>query len=415
MKIAIVTQYYPPEPVPIPHALAHGLAERGHDVRVVTAFPSYPNGRIYPGYHQRWRSLEEDRGVKVHRVPLFVSHSRSALGRLLSYGSFGWTSIFAAGFIKDVDVTYVYATQMTAAIAPSWWFRLFRIPFVLHVQDLWPESVTGSSLAGGKTLSRIINSVLTPWLAGMYRRAVGTIAIGPTMMRLLGERGVVEERLHAVFNWADDAGGLRDAKGKMSESQSLRVMYAGNMGELQDLQTVLQAAALVSDLRGFQLDLVGSGISEASLRDLAAKLKLDNVVFHGRVPVADMGEQYSRSDFQLVPLKDLQIFRGTIPSKFQASLASGIPVITNVAGDVSDIVLERNVGLTSTPGDPESLAMAFRTAYAMSGSARRAMGERGAKLYNEGMSMSRGIDKIEAILADAVRSSRRERVNDVQL
>jgi len=235
------------------------------------------------------------------------------------------------------------------------------------------------------------------------------------MSRLLGERGVVEGRLHAVFNWADDAGRLRDVKGKMSESQSLRVMYAGNMGELQDLQTVLKAAALVSDLSGFQLDLVGSGISEVSLRDLAAKLKLDNVVFHGRVPVADMGEQYSRSDFQLVPLKDLQIFRGTIPSKFQASLASGIPVITNVAGDVSDIVLERNVGLTSTPGDPESLAMAFRTAYAMSGSARRAMGERGAKLYNEVMSMSRGIDKIEAILADAVRSSRRKRVNDVQL
>ncbi|WP_349899467.1 glycosyltransferase family 4 protein [Parafrigoribacterium soli] len=410
MKVVIVSQYYPPEPVPIPHALAQELAERGHDVRVLTAYPNYPEGKLMSGYKQRRVHVENDGNVRVRRIPIHISHSRNPLGRLLNYGSFALSSLAAGRFTIDADVVYVYATQMTAAIAPSWWYRHRKTPFVLHVQDLWPESITGSSLIHGG--GKLINCVLTPWLRRMYSRAAATIAIGPTMARMLAERGAPVERVHTVYNWGDEVAvdsSRRLELGDPNDHKSFRLMYAGNVGELQDLEVVLRAVALVRDLEGFSFEIVGSGVAEQNIKDLAAELDLHNVVFRGRVASAQMGMHYARADFQMVPLKDLEIFGATIPSKLQASLANAVPVITTVSGDVRELVLDNRLGLYSPPGNPGLLAETFRTAYAMSDIDRRQMAERAREFYAAKMSMKSGVDKIERILASAVRLSNRKK------
>lgn len=162
MKIAIVTQYYAPEPVPIAQSVAHGLRDRGHEVRVVTAFPNYPAGVLYDGYTQRGGHFEDDEGVRIHRARIFISHSNSAVGRVLNYLSFGFASFRAWAFVRESDVVYCYATQMTAAIGPDLWYRFRKMPYVMHVQDLWPESVTGSSMIGGQRIQKAVAALLRP-------------------------------------------------------------------------------------------------------------------------------------------------------------------------------------------------------------------------------------------------------------
>ncbi|QTE29014.1 glycosyltransferase family 4 protein [Pengzhenrongella sicca] len=411
MRIAVVTQYYPPEPVPIPADVARGLAERGHDVRVLTGYPSYPAGRLAPGYRQRLRGRERERdgGVEVRRVPLVISHSLSAVGRLLSYASFAASSLAAGRFVRAADVVYVYATPMTAAIGPGWWSRTRGTPFVLHVQDLWPESVTGSSMLRGRALSRAVAAVLAPWLGWTYRSAAASIAVGPGMARLLVERGAPAERVVTVLNWSaaawpaeaepDPAGGRLDepAGGRTG----LHLVYAGNVGDAQDLETVVRAAALVRDLDGFRVSVVGSGVAEGRIHDLVRGLKATNVVLAGRVPRDLMHPIHRSADFELVPLKDLPIFRVTIPSKLQESLALGIPVITTVAGDVADLVTREGLGLASAPGDPVRLAEAFRAAYALPPAERRAMGARASAYSRAAMSRVAALDAIERVVTSA--------------
>lgn len=400
LRIAIVSQYYKPENAKIPNSLAESLASRGHDVRVVTGYPNYPEGRLYPGYRQKLFHLENDGLVQVRRVPMFLSHSQNALNRFANYMTFAFSSLTAVRFIRDADVVYVYATQMTAAIAPAVWNRSLRLPFVLHVQDLWPESVTGSAMVRAGISKRVINAVLKPWLQFMYRRASAIVAIAPTMTKMLLDRGVESAKLHTVLNW--DSSILPVETGarlqRAVEHSGFSVIYAGNLGELQDLQTVVRAAAKVSDLNGFRISLVGAGIAENELRTLVQELGATNVEFVGAVSQSGMREVYEQSDFQLVTLKDLPIFRGTIPSKLQGSLAHGTPVITTVAGDVSDIVRENGLGFTSKPGDADALAEEFRRAYETSEDEMRAMRGRARRYYDAEMSMEQGVDRIETIL-----------------
>ncbi len=405
MKVAIVSQYYPPEPVRIPSEIAAALTDRGHSVRVVTGFPNYPTGRLAPGFRQRWRHVETDDKVLVRRVPLFVNHSRNPLARALNYTSFALSSRSTRRFVDWADVVYVYATQMTAASAPMAWTRRGGPPVVLHVVDLWPESVTGSSLVQGGALKHAIDRMLVPWLRRMYGRAAAVISIGPGMAGLLVERGAAPDRIETVYNWASEDNVT--PRSEPEPHEGLRLMYAGNIGDMQDLETVVRAFARLDDLPGRRLTLVGSGVAESRIRALVRQSGLDDVVeFAGRMERSEMSALYAESDFQLVTLKPLPIFEATIPSKLQASLAHGVPVITNVAGDVTRLVEDWNVGVTCAPGDPEALADAIRRAHAIGHRERVQMGRRARNLYTSTMSKEQAMTAIERTLERAAEGAR---------
>ena len=414
MKIVVVTQYYPPEPVPMAHAIAHELSARGHDVVVITGFPNYPSGRLADGYRQRVRHVEQDAQVRVWRVPIFISHSNNALGRILNYLSFGLSSMAAWRRVRGADVVYVYATQMTAAIGPARWRRRHGVPFVMHVQDLWPESITGSSLVAGNGARGFIAAVLRPWLNRLYADSAATIGTSSGMSKILIARGVAEERSHTVLNWAPDVLPVKGRRKAANPRPKCVLMFAGNLGDLQDLETVVRAAGMVTDLDDFHIRIVGSGMAEDRIRKLAVEVDATNVVFYPRVPYSGMLEHYAASHFQLVTLKNLEIYRATMPSKLQSSFAHGIPVITTVAGDVADLVTEEKVGLVSPPGDAEALAATFRAAYELPNEYRAEMGRRARALYESRMSRVGGIDKIEAILEAAVRSNPSPGINHSQ-
>ena len=401
MKIAVVSQYYAPEAIRIPDTLARGLTARGHEVRVITGYPNYPDGNLFPGYRQKWRTTEFVDGIAVRRVPMVISHSYNPVARFANYLTFAWSAAVARGFVRSADVVYVYATQMTPAIGPSVWRALFGTPYVLHIQDLWPESVTDSSMVGAGPAKQVLNGMLNPWLRFLYRTASATIAIAPSMARMLSSRGVPVDRLHTVLNWDASEDPLAAPRVAPVNTGNVSIVYAGNLGDHQSLDTVIRAANEVKHLDHVVVTIVGSGVAEKRLRALALELDAYNVNFKGRVAPEDMEIIHAQSDFQIVSLKDRPIFEGTIPSKMQASLSHGIPVITAIRGDVKDMVLSNGIGFACDPEDIDQLAQAFTDAGSTDATQRSEMGRNAREYYRSTMSIESGVGAIEKILMEA--------------
>lgn len=402
MRVLIVSQYYTPENAYLVPSLAKALSRRGHDVRVLTGYPNYPHGRLFDGYRQSWRDRRYIDGIDVLRVPLFIDHSQSALRRALNYLTFGISSSTAGAFARNADVVYVYATQMTAALGPWLWRRTGSAPFVLHIQDLWPDSITGSSLVSGNSVSRLVEKLLGAWLRSVYRDASAVIGIAPTMLRTLQDRGVTASKTHLIFNWAAEPGSdkSRTTLPPLGKSAPTEVLYAGNVGDLQDLDIAVRAASAVRK-SGVRLTIVGDGIARSRVQSLATDLGASNVTFRDSIPRRQMSTLYSEFDFALVTLRDLPAFRGTIPSKFQAALAHGLPVITNVQGDLRVLVEDRCLGFTAEPSDLASLEAAFRAATRADSIQRSVMAEAARDTYCELFSESAAVGAIEAVLKAA--------------
>lgn len=406
MRILIISQYYPPENTLIAPTLARELVSKGHQVRVLTGFPNYPEGRLFAGYRQKWRDRELDGGVEVLRVPLLVDHSQSAPRRAANYSSFALSATTAYGFARAADVIYVYATQMTAALAPWLWRLIDRTPYVLHIQDLWPDSITGSSMVRGIWRAGFVNALLTPWISSVYRNAAAVIGIAPTMVETLIGRGVDPARVHLLYNWAEEASLMppeSPSDALSSSATGARVLYGGNVGDLQDLETVVQAADRARDA-GIQLSVVGDGVALPRIRALVERLGSTNIEFKNRVAREQMGSLYRAADYALVTLKDLPVFRGTVPSKLQAALSHGVPVISTVQGDVRALVEELRVGFTADAEDVDSLEIAFRAAAACDREERINMSRRARDAYVSRFSLTAGIAAIEGILRDAAQS-----------
>lgn len=402
MRVLIVSQYYDPEPVPLPGSLARELAARGHSVRVVTGLPNYPSGQLYDGYGRRRYNRQRLGSIDILRVPLYPDHSQRAARRILNYASFAAGSSVARSFARSADVIYVYATQMTAAFGPWWWRLTGGSPYVLHIQDLWPDSIVGSSLAGEGRLADMADRLLTPWLRTVYRNSSAVVGIAPTMVKTLVERGVAATKVKQVYNWSPDDDSLAsapDVRDGYRPGNSTRFIYAGNVGDLQDLETVVRAAH-VSRNAGVEVLILGDGVALPRVKALAERLGADNVRFSGRVPRESVAGFYMSSHFGLVTLKDLPVFRGTIPSKFQSLLARGLPVVSNVQGDVRSFVEHEGVGFVADAEDAGSLAEALFRAASLSAESREALARRARSVYEERFSLSAGVDALERILLD---------------
>lgn len=394
LNIAIVTQYFPPDkPGRIPEQVASELVARGHSVKVLTTYPHFTYGRVSHGYRQKIFTDELYRGISVRRVPIIPSHSRNPIGRIANYLSFAASARIANRFLHDVDVVYVHGTPATVAEPARALAKSRGIPFVYHVQDIWPESVTESEFLPPRVLG-VLKSGINRWLSRVYNSASAVIAIAPTAQNVLIERGVAADRTHLVYNWSDAVPAVRNLNG-----EGLSLLYAGTLGNFQDLDTVVEAAIALADFPNFRLKIAGTGVAEKRLKSLVSSLGLkETVEFLGHINPEDMAKLYAWADFQIVSLRSLDFFRGTIPSKFQTGLANGVPVITTVQGDVSQLVIQNGLGLVAEPENAESVTQAMKTAYAMSIQEKEAYSERAIRFFEQTFTKEKAIDKIESIL-----------------
>jgi colanic acid biosynthesis glycosyl transferase WcaI len=409
VRLVVLSQWFPPEGAPIPASIARGLADRGHEVTVLTGFPNYPHGEIFEGWRQRpWLDSDQE-GYRIRRVALYPSHDSSAVKRAAGYLSFGVTSTaFGWKALRKADAVYVYHPPLTSAFGP-WLSRLTGgAPYVLHVQDLWPDAITASEMVHGRSLT-ISHGLLDRACGAVYRRAAAIICIAPTMAATLRDRGVRQEKLTVIPNWADEElffplSSEPACSSGATEHRTFSVMYAGNLGHVQGLDTAIAAAAKVRDLADFRLVVVGDGIARADLERQARALHAENVVFMGRRPYNEMNTLAHGASVQLVSLRDLPLFRGTIPSKLGAVMASGLPVICAINGDAADIVTEAGAGWACPAGDVEELARIFRLTHATPRETLQRRGAAGRVFYAAQLSRERALNQIEALMRGVARS-----------
>jgi colanic acid biosynthesis glycosyl transferase WcaI len=413
MKIGLISQWFSPEPAPIPSSLAEYLVQSEHDVKVLTGFPNYPAGRVYPGFRQSWVEWDEFAGSRVRRVPQYVSHDNNGFRRMLSFISFALTSLLHAHWLRDRDVVYVYGTPMTVCLAALYLRWVHRVPFVLHVQDLWPESVVDSGMIRSAWLRHAATFVLDLALRWVYRNAAHIVAIAPSMAVTLRSRGPSPDAVSVVYNWAMDRApsvqaAALDFRNRVSSDDRWLLLYAGNVGVMQDIETIVEAAHVLGPDAGIDFVIVGDGASLAGVKDLAHLRRVPHLTFVDRIPFHEMGPIYAAADFQLVTLLDREVFRGTIPSKVGASLAAGLPIITTVSGDVESMCNSGGFGWVSLPENPESLAATCLAAVRAGRTARDAMSAAASTYYADHLSAEAGFRAIEQLLAGSRSESRED-------
>lgn len=403
MKIAMVTQWFDPEggSAAIPGSVARALQARGHEVEVVTGFPNYPHGRLYDGYRIRFRRREVVRGVNVTRVPLYPSHDRSPVRRTLNFLSFMLSAAtLGAWSVRRSDVVLVYSTPATVGLAGVVLRRLLRRPFVLYIQDLWPDTVTATGMVPAR-FAGAVERVLDAFCRSVYAAAERIAVISPGMRDRLIERGVPADKIDIVYNWVDE-----DVFRPVESSACVNrfeVMYAGNLGDVQGLETALHAVASLADLPDLHLRLVGNGVARPRLEALAESLGIgDRVHFEGVRDVSEMARTMASADVQLVSLSDDPLFHITMPSKIQAILACGQPLISSAPGDAARLTVESGAGLATSAGDVAGLADALRTMAARSPEERGDLGRRGREFYDARLSAAVGAAALEQALLDAL-------------
>jgi len=347
-------------------------------------------------------------GVRLLRVPDVPTHDDNALRRAASLTSFAASATAQVGWLRSVDACLVYLTPATVGAAAMALRAVAGVPYVLYVQDLWPETVTASGFIRHERLSGAVERGLSSFLTHLYRRSAGIAAISPTMARTLAARGSVLEP-ECIPNWVDEEV-FRPSPGDtaMLPPGVSWIMYAGGVGEVQALEHAVHAMNLLRDRPDIGLVIVGDGVAKPGLVALAQRLGLSQrVCFLGSRPMADMPGLMAESVAQLVTLRDLELFRGTIPSKVQASMACGAPVLCAVAGDAAALVEREGCGVTVAPESPAALADAMRALVDLPVDERRAMGNRGRAAYLRELGSTAGAARLERMLLAAAGGRRR--------
>jgi colanic acid biosynthesis glycosyl transferase WcaI len=414
MRVIFLTITFDPEPGMLRGLpLARWLAARGYDIKVLTAFPQYPGGRIYPGYHIRPWQREVMDGIPVLRVPIYPSHDMSAVRRIGTYLSFALaSSTIGAALIGPADVVYLYDPPPTNGLA-SLVLKFFRrTPVVHHVADLWPETVIESGLIRGTQSKKIANFILGKWCRWLYRQAEVITVLSPGSKRLLVERGVPESKIEVIYNWTDEET-FRPVERDPALARELglegrfNIVYAGNLGPLQCIDTIIRAAALIKDNPLLQIVMIGTGPKEEELRRLAAQLGVGNVRFLSRRQYWEMPEINALADVLLIHLRDVPFLDAMIPSKVQVSLASGRPILMGVRGDAADLVRAAGAGIICEPEDPVGMAKAMVEMSRTPKNLLEEMGARGRQYYLSHLALDIAGEKMDAIFRRVEASLRR--------
>ena len=331
MKILVICQYYWPEPFRITD-ICEALVERGHEVTVVTGTPNYPMGEIYPGYENCKKCDEVIHGVTVHRCKI-SPRKTGTVNRLKNYFSFPIASKrYVKTLVDDFDVVFVnQLSPVMMAEAGIWYKKRHGKKMVLYCLDLWPESLC----IGGVRRNSIIYRVFKKISKSIYRTADEILVTSRSFQPYLSKMfGIAEEKIHYLPQYAESQ--FLELPSK-PQGDVFELLFAGNIGTAQSVDTILDAAELLQDEK-VRFHIVGDGIELERLKKRAAYLK--NVIFYGRKPLEDMPQYYAMADAMLVTLTDDPVISLTLPGKVQTYMAAGKPIIGAINGETALVLNE---------------------------------------------------------------------------
>lgn len=373
LSILFLTENFPPETNAAAtrvHERACYWAKWGHRVTVLSSAPNFPEGRIYPGYANRWHQVEEIDGIRVVRVKTYMAANRGTVRRTLDFLSFMATAFSAGLFERRPDVVAATSPQFFAAVG-GWALGAVRgVPFVFELGDLWPASIVAVGAMRPSLPLRLIEKLEL----FLYRRSAAVVALTGAFKRNLVGRGIDADKIAVVINGVDtwrygprprDAAlaaeaGLGAGIGASIEDKFI-VGYVGTHGMAHALTNVLDAAERLRDAPDIAFLLAGGGAERDALIADARARGLSNVIFLARQPKDRMPAVWSLCDVALVHLKNSPVFEDVIPSKMFEAMAMGLPIVmASPEGEASAILEADGAGLHVAAEDPDALADAVR-------------------------------------------------------
>lgn len=398
MKILLLTQWFDPEPTFKGLAFAKELKRQGHEVQVLTGFPNYPGGKVYDGYKLKLYQREEIEGISILRVALYPNHDNSALKRIFNYISFAFMAmLFGIFATKKADVIYAYHPPLTVGIAAIFIKFLRRTPIVYDIQDMWPDTLKATGMLNNNKILNIIGSVCKL----VYKFVDHIVVLCPGFKNKLIERNVPEEKISIIYNWCDEQGLTKAQPAKVAYQQLMQnkfnIVFAGNMGKAQALDTILDVAKNSQNIQDIQFVFVGGGTETERLKQRVSIENINNTVFIPHMPMAEVGGVLELSNLLLVHLKKDPLFEITVPSKTQAYMAMGKPVLMAVAGDAANLVHKAQCGCVATSEDVESIKQAILKIYQLTSAEQQQLGLNASNFYLQELSLESGVKQFTEV------------------
>lgn len=395
MNVLVVTQYFYPESFRI-NDVVTSLVQKTVCVDVLTGKPNYPEGEIFEGYTALGVQCEPWNGANVFRVPVLPRGVKKAWRLVANYISFVlFGLVFGSWMLRGrrYDVIFVYAPSPILQAIPALFLGwLKRCPVILWVQDLWPESLS----ATGHVRNRYIITAVRQIVRFIYRHTdllmVQSKAFEEPVRELAPGRPIVYYPNSVDDTFALPAKGEQPTVAGMGEGFS--VLFAGNIGAAQAVEVIVEAASLLREYADIHFVVLGEGSRRDWMRKEAQRRELNNLHLPGRFPVETMPGFMQKASALLVTLADQEIFKATVPSKVQAYLAAGRPILACLNGEGANIITSAGAGLAVPAENGRALADAILYLYRMPSNEREAMGARGRLHYAQHFAHDMLIDQL---------------------
>ncbi|MDO4587186.1 MAG: glycosyltransferase family 4 protein [Planctomycetia bacterium] len=445
MKITVVSMVYPPEtgPARLMGQCVEQFLKNGHTVEVLTTFPSYPVGTVYPGYKKRFLQTERvSESLTIRRLWSFTSAKRDNMKyRVLQFLTFGMMTFFFALFCRRPDIWYVPAYPYFQPISIGFvrWIRGGKL--FVRIQDSWPEAPIEMGYVHSPWLKRFLL-----WTERKCYAAADWIStLSPEMVEHLIQRGAPADKISAIYNWVDynafkpsDDDELRR---KLNIKNRFVILYAGNIGEPQGLRIVLEAGekiqnyiveqkqlikesketdnerskvwdnnlteieGTISKLEKVVFVLIGYGGERKLLANEVQERNIQNVRFLEPVSETEIFDYFNMADALLVHLKKMSQHFGAIPSKTQVYMSTGKPLIAGALGAIERLVQDSKCGLFFEPESSDALMDATLKMIGFSNEERQQLGQNGVEYARSHFDMEAQCKKTDELLRQLAQKS----------
>lgn len=396
MKIVLVGQYYWPDNFLI-NEIAEELVNRGHKVTVLTGLPDYATNYVPEEYKHGKNRHEIRNGVEIFRVPIIARHTGFAF-RVLNYISFMITSSwFAIMHSFDADVIMAYQTAPVlmgnAAIVLK---KKLKKPLLFYCLDIWPDQMKVWGVYEGNPLFKIMRKYCEYAYSSADLLGISSMPFKKYMVDVnnVDEKKIVYIPQHSA---------RMDIKDETHDKKQIDLIFAGNIGQQQNVECLLKAVSLIKTEKPFQIHIYGNGTSYEKCKTLAKQLGLkDKVIFYGRVSKSDLESVYPKMDAFLLTLcseKEIGFVANTVPAKFQGYISAGKPVLAAIDGGAKEIIERTQCGLVVPANDVEGYARIIKE-FINNPEKYHDCGKRGRKYFDENYDKNVVIDRLENYLKE---------------
>ncbi|WP_341525371.1 glycosyltransferase family 4 protein [Nostoc sp. UHCC 0302] len=407
MHILIYSYNYHPEPIgiaPLMTELAEGLVERGHEVRVVTGMPNYPEREIYDGYRGKWYVTEQNNGVTIQRSYLRIKSKPNLLDRLLLELSFVFTSLPQAFKGRRPDVILLTVPPLLVTIPATILGWLYNCPVVLNVQDILPDAAVRVGLLKNKLMIRTLAA-----LEKFAYRAAHTISVITNgFSENLVNKGVPVNKIVCIPNWVN----VNFIRPLPKENNPWRynhqldgkfvVLYSGNIALTQGLETVIEAAVRLRHIKEIVFVIVGESRALQRLQEYCLLNGADNVLLLPLQSREKLPQMLAAADVGLIVQK-CNVISFNMPSKIPLLLASGRPIVGSVpaTGTAAKAIQLSGGGIVVEPESPSALADAVQDLYTNPALGAK-LGKKGRHFAVENYSLEQALDRYEGLFSHVV-------------